>query len=110
APFSRARPGPNGAIPRGLENGPRFLFAQCGGEPRLPLPVQLVCETDLRRFVSFALGGTRRGGNARAEREMGRRAPVVCRRHLRIESPLGSRARRMGRAAPGCRAIQDAIA
>ena len=48
-------PGRHGSIPAGMDAGARLFFAEYGVQPRLPVPLQLVREADLRQQLSRAL-------------------------------------------------------
>ena len=56
-PFPVPRSDRHRSVSRRMEIGPRLFFAEYCCQPRLPVPVQLVRQTDLRRLILGAISG-----------------------------------------------------
>ena len=77
------------ALSLDLAASARLFFDEHLDHARLPVPLQLVREADLRAAVHSAFARGRRGRNCVAEIGLSTRSPVDHGRHLRLEARLG---------------------
>ncbi len=85
-------------LPRDVARAPRLLLDERGDDARLPVPLQLVREADLRPALHRAIARARGRGDGVAEADLPPRPPLDRRRHLRAEAGMDRALRDAGAA------------